>query len=99
MAQKSAFDTPWFNKQDNSFFNSLNKSVVPHIVLTAETDDFDEETTQQWKDEGFDTAYVPLLGGGNDFINRLHRTGDAFGVSEYYAIHTAMQRPWSCRRI
>ncbi|KAI7158164.1 dienelactone hydrolase [Hortaea werneckii] len=86
MAQRSAFDTPWFNKQDNSFFNSLNKTVVPHIVLTAETDDFDEETTQQWRDEGFDTAYVPLLGGGNDFINRLHRTGDAFGVSEYYAI-------------
>ena len=91
--QKSAFDTPWFNKQDNSFFNHLNKTKIPHLVLTAETEDFDEEVTQQWKDEGFDTAYEPLLNGGNEFIDRIHRTGDSFGSGEYYAIVGNVPRP------
>ena len=54
--------------------------------LLAETDDFDEETQKRWVDEGFKVKYVPLLKGGWDFIHRLHAVGDAFGVSEYYAI-------------
>ena len=90
--KKSAFDTPWFNSQDNSFFNTLNKSKVPHIVLAAETEDFDDEVTKQWKEEGFDTAYVPLLNGGNEFVKRLHTTGDSFGAGEYYGIVGKVQR-------
>ncbi|KXL47071.1 MAG: hypothetical protein FE78DRAFT_133962, partial [Acidomyces sp. 'richmondensis'] len=82
----SAFDTPWFNTQGNDFFNSLNKTKIPHVILTSETEDFDEETIQQWRDEGFDTAYVPMLNGGNEYINRVHTQGDNFGVGEYYAI-------------
>ncbi|CAK3970043.1 Hypothetical predicted protein [Lecanosticta acicola] len=82
----SAFNTPWFNSQDRNFFNQLNKSQIAHVVLTAETEDFDEETTQQWIDEGFDCRYVPLLNGGDDYIKRLHYVGDSFGASEYYAI-------------
>lgn len=84
--RKSAFDTPWFNSQPNDFFNSLNKSKNYNIVLTAETEDFDEETTQQWVDEGFVVAYVPLLKGGNEYIKRIHATGDGFGTGEYYGI-------------
>ncbi|KAK4497144.1 hypothetical protein PRZ48_011594 [Zasmidium cellare] len=82
----SAFNTPWFNSQDRSFFNVLNKSKIAHVILTAETDDFDEETAQKWRDEGFHAVYVPMLKGGNDFIKRLHTVGDNFGVSEQYAI-------------
>jgi hypothetical protein len=83
---KSAFDTPWFNSQDNNFFNQLNKTKIPHLVLTAETEDFDEEVIKQWREEGFDTAYVPLLNGGSEYVNRVHRTGDSFGAGEYYGI-------------
>lgn len=82
----SAFNTPWFNSQDPSFFNSLNKSKIAHVALCAETEDFDEELVQQWKDEGFHAVYVPLLNGGAEFIKRLHNIGDSFGVSEQYAI-------------
>lgn len=82
----SAFNTPWFNSQDRNFFNQLNKTKIAHVILTAETEDFDEETTQQWMDEGFDCKYVPFLNGGNEYISRLHAVGDSFGVSEYYAI-------------
>lgn len=85
-AKKSAFDTPWFNSQDNSFFNQLNKNKIPRLVICGETEDFDEECIKQFREEGFDTAYVPLLNGGNDFIQRIHRTGDSFGVGEYYGI-------------
>lgn len=79
-------DSEWFRAQNKDFFNSLNQTKTPHVILTAETEDFDEETTQQWRDEGFDTKYVALLGGGNDYIARVHAAGDAFGVSEYYAV-------------
>jgi hypothetical protein len=90
----AAFDTPWFNSQERNFSNVLNKSKVAHIVLTAESEDFDDETIKQWTSEGFDVQYVPLLKGGNDFIRRVHTVGDNFGVSEQYAIvGTVILRP------
>ena len=82
----SAFNTPWFSKQDKSFFNSLNKSKVAHVILTAETEDFAEEVQEQWQQEGFHVVYVPFMDGSNDFINRIRLTGDAFGVGEQYAV-------------
>jgi hypothetical protein len=82
----AALNTPWFNSQNRDFFNVLNKSKVPHVVLAAEDEDFDDETIKAWTDEGFDVQYVPMLKGGNDFIQRVHVVGDKFGVSEQYAI-------------
>lgn len=82
----SSFNTPWFNSQESNFFNVLNKTKVPHVVLCAETEDFDEELIQTWTDEGFHTVYCPLLNGGENFIKRVHTIGDNFGVSEQYAI-------------
>lgn len=84
--QKSAFDTPWFNAQSNDFFNSLNRSKRANIILSAETEDFAEEVTEAWQDEGFRTVYVPLLDGGVDYIKRVHANGDVFGAGEYYAV-------------
>ena len=84
--KKSAFDTAWFNSQDNSFFNQLNKTKIAHLVICGETEDFDEEAIKQFKDEGFDTAYVGLENAGNGFINQIHNTGDTFGAGEYYGI-------------
>lgn len=54
--------------------------------MTAETEDFDPDVPQQWADEGFRTVYVPLLNGGNEFIQRVHAAGDGFDVGEYYGI-------------
>jgi hypothetical protein len=82
----SAFNTPWFNSQERNFFDVLNKTKIPNVVLCAETEDFDEELMKQWVDEGFRCAYVPLLNGGAAFISRVHKVGDGFGVSEQYAI-------------
>lgn len=74
----SSFDTP--------FFNSLNRTKVPHVFLTAETEDFDEDIIQKWTDEGFDVHYVPLLNGGKEFSNRLHAAGDGLGVGENFMV-------------
>lgn len=84
----NAFDTPWFNSQDRSFFNTLNKSTLTHIVLTAETEDFADEIIQQWKDEGFNVVYVSLEGSGTpaQYVARVKATGEALGVSEQYAV-------------
>ncbi|KAK3628817.1 hypothetical protein LTR56_018436 [Elasticomyces elasticus] len=84
--KKSAFDTPWFNSQSKEFFNTLNKPENYNIVLTSDTEDFDEETSQQWRDEGFQTTYVPALNGGDQYIKRVHNAGDGFGAAEYYCI-------------
>jgi hypothetical protein len=91
----SAFNTPWFNSQDRSFFNSLNKSTVSHIVLTAETEDFADEVTQQWRDEGFHVVYVPLegSGNGNEYVARVKQVGESLGVSEQYAVVGNTSRP------
>ncbi|KAL1587312.1 hypothetical protein WHR41_04247 [Cladosporium halotolerans] len=81
-----SFNTPWFNQQDPSFFNSLNKSKVAHVILTAESEDFADEVTQQWRDEGFNVVYVPFGNGGNDYATRIRMTGDSLGVGEQYAV-------------
>lgn len=81
-----AFSTPWFNSQERSFFNVLNTSKTAHVVLTADTADFDDEVIGLWRAEGFDVQYVPLIDGGPDFIGRVHAVGDSFGVSEQYGI-------------
>lgn len=83
---QSAFNTPWFNNQDRNFFNHLNKSTTQHLIITAEDDEFDEELELKWRSEGFNTAYVPMGKGGNDYVQRLHMTGENFGTAEYYGI-------------
>ncbi len=81
-----SFNTPWFNQQDPSFFNALNKSKVVHVILCADSDDFAEEVIQQWRAEGFNVLYVPFGSGGKDFVERVRRTGENTGVGEQYAV-------------
>lgn len=57
-----------------------------NLVLTAETEDFDRKPRSNGKRRGFRTTYVPLLKGGNEFVDRVHREGDGFGAGEYYAV-------------
>lgn len=81
-----SFNTPWFNQQDPSFFNSLNKSKTVHVILCADSEDFAEEVVQQWLAEGFNVIYVPFGKGGKDFVGRVQRAGENVGVGEQYAV-------------
>ena len=69
------------------FLKYLNVSKTPYIFLTAETDDFDEETIAAWEGEGFVTTYVPYGNGGRDYVDRMHAAPDqALGLNDQYAI-------------
>lgn len=69
------------------FLKYLNVHKTPHLLLTAETDDFDDVTLREWSDEGFEVTYVPLGNGGSEYVRRLHSIADKIvGVSETYAI-------------
>ncbi|KAK4995357.1 hypothetical protein LTR66_004804 [Elasticomyces elasticus] len=69
------------------FFTQLDAHKTPCLILSAETDDFDDELLQQWREEGFDVQYVPLAEGGGAYIRRLHDVANGMvGVSEHYAI-------------
>lgn len=81
----STFNTPWFNSQDQGFFNQLNVSKVQHVIVTGETEDFAEEVLDGWRAAGFDTHYAPLLDGGKEYIARLKQLGESMGVGESYA--------------
>lgn len=76
-----------FTPVNEPFLKYLNVQKTPYIFLTAETDDFDDITLQEWSDEGFIVTYVPLGNGGAEYTRRLHATADAkVGISDRYAI-------------
>lgn len=75
------------SSSNEPFFKHLHTSQTNHVLLTAETDDFDDEITRRWKDQGFQVIYVPFGDGGGEYIRRLHGVaGRSVGVSERYAI-------------
>lgn len=76
-----------FTPVNEPFLKYLNVQKTPYVFLTAETDDFDDITLQEWSDEGFIVTYVPLGNGGAEYTRRLHATADAkVGISDRYAI-------------
>ncbi|KAL1303285.1 hypothetical protein AAFC00_006691 [Neodothiora populina] len=76
-----------FTPVNEPFLKHLAVQKTPYIMLTAETDDFDDVTLQDWRDEGFVVTYVPLGNGGAEYTRRLHAVADqVVGISEHYAI-------------
>ena len=70
------------------FLKHLNVQKTPHVILTAEDDEFDETWLSDLRAEGFNVAY---LAQGDDaqtkYTNRIHAVADKMtGVSERYAI-------------
>ena len=61
-------------------------SGTARLCITAETEDFDNETLRSWQDEGFDVVYVPYEVGEKEYITRLRSVREGLGVGENYAI-------------
>ena len=61
---------------------------IPRLVLTAEDDNFDAITTQHWKEEGFDVAYIPYRGRRKEYVREIDHLHDALELElgEKYAI-------------
>jgi hypothetical protein len=61
-------------------------SSTPVLYITSEDEEFDVETMRAWRDEGFIVKYIPMNGGGKQFIQTLNHLGDKMGIGERYAI-------------
>jgi len=71
-------------KTSVSRFNWSN--VQPRLVITSDTDDFDQVSIAHFEAEGFQITYVPYLGDKNDYHNKLQHLADPLDMGEKYAI-------------
>lgn len=58
----------------------------PKLIITAEADEFDEITFQNWRAEGFEVSYLPFTGSRNDYVHSLQHLADPLEVGENFAI-------------
>lgn len=65
-------------------YNNGNNNA--RVCITSETSEFDNQTIQDWQDEGFDVIYVPLNGGGKEYESQLKTVKEGLGVGENYAV-------------
>lgn len=62
------------------------KHSTPVLYITAEDEEFDDETLHAWRDEGFIVKYIPMGKGGKQYVQTLYKLGDNMGIGERYAI-------------
>ncbi|CAN8099656.1 unnamed protein product [Discula destructiva] len=63
------------NHNDPHFLSDNFMRSPPRLLITAEDNDFDAQTLDEWRDEGFQVQYVPMGNGGEDYVNKLERIG------------------------
>ena len=64
---------------------SANQSAEarPKVVITAEDDEFDQATIQNWRAEGFEVSYWPYTRSRDDYVQHL---ADLLKLGERFAI-------------
>lgn len=61
-------------------------NVLPRLVLTSDTDDFDHTTIDHFKAEGFQITYLPYSGNHKEYTGKLGHLADPLDLGERYAI-------------
>ena len=61
-------------------------NVLPRLVVTSDTPDFDPEILEHWKEEGFQVAYLPYDGDHKAYQNKLQHLPDPLELGDKYAI-------------
>jgi hypothetical protein len=61
-------------------------NVQPRLVLTSDTDDFDETLITYFHQEGFQISYLPYQGDHKKYNNSLQHLADGLDLGEKYAI-------------
>jgi hypothetical protein len=61
-------------------------SGTPHVVVTADTEDFDPATIQHFKDEGFSVSYLPYNGDSKEYKRQLKLLEDPLELGDRFAI-------------
>lgn len=72
--------------QGGSSFKLSWNTTVPRIVLTSDTEEFDETIIQNFHEEGFQLAYLAYTGNHADYVSRLQHLQDPLELGEKYAI-------------
>ena len=61
-------------------------AATPRLVVTSDTEDFDQTTVSHFQQEGFQVAYLPYDGNHKAFQDRLQHLADPLDLGETYAI-------------
>ena len=59
------------NPRDPSFLSGDFPRSPPKLYFTAESEDFDESTLAEWRDEGFHVEYLAMGSGGEEYREKL----------------------------
>ncbi|KAL7629823.1 hypothetical protein AAE478_001346 [Parahypoxylon ruwenzoriense] len=75
------------NHNDPGFRSSDFPRSPPKLYITAEDDDFDMITLNEWRSEGFDAEYIPMGNGGNEYRMKVESLSKRnLGPCETYGI-------------
>lgn len=66
--------------------HSPHAQILPRLVITSDTTDFDHSTIENFLDEGFQVAYLPYTGDKKDYNNKLQHLADPLDLGDKYAI-------------
>lgn len=69
-----------------STFKMSWSTSVPRIVLTSDTEDFDETIVKHFHEEGFQLAYLAYAGNHSEYTSTLQHLQDPLELGEKYAI-------------
>jgi len=59
------------NRNDPGFLSKDFPRSPPRLYFTAESEDFDQVTLAEWRDEGFNVGYLPMGDDLDDYRRRL----------------------------
>ncbi|KAF2670908.1 carboxymethylenebutenolidase [Microthyrium microscopicum] len=66
-------------------FLSFN-SQAPRLFITAEDEEFDLETIQHWKDEGYEVSYHPMGEGGKVYAQEVKSWSTSMKLGQHFGI-------------
>lgn len=68
-------------------FSWNNASQKPRVVVTAEDQEFDSTTLQNWEAEGFQVSYLPFTTSNRKiYIEQIQDVAESLELGEKYAI-------------
>ena len=75
------------NHNDPGFLSNDFPHSPPKLYITAESDDFDLVTVNEWRDEGFNVEYIAMGDGGNEYRTKIESLSRAnLGPCETFGI-------------
>ncbi|KAF3065889.1 putative dienelactone hydrolase [Daldinia childiae] len=75
------------NHNDPGFLSKDFPHSPPKLYITAEDNDFDLLTVNEWRSEGFNVEYIPMGNGGNEYRMKLESLSRSnLGPCETYGI-------------